>query len=56
MNTGDLSGIPTVKRVKLQNTFGKQIATLFRIKRKLLIGKQVNSQDDKENNALFEES
>ena len=39
MNTRDLSGIAIVKRMKLQNTAGRQIATLARIIRKLLIGK-----------------
>ena len=38
MNTKDLSGIATVKRIKLQNTVGKQITTLSGISRKLIIG------------------
>ena len=39
MNTKDLSKIAIVKRIKLQNSFGKQIITLAGIRRKLLIGK-----------------
>ena len=39
MNTKDLSGIATVKRIKLQNTVGKQITTLSGISRKLMKGK-----------------
>ena len=35
----DLSGIAIAIRMKLQNTFGKQITTIAGIKRKLLIGK-----------------
>ena len=38
MNTKDLSGIATVKRIKLQNTVGKQITTLSGISGKLMIG------------------
>ena len=38
MNTKDLSGIATVKRIKLQNTVGKQITTLSGISRKLMVG------------------
>ena len=39
MNTKYLSGIAIVKRMKLQNTIGKQITTLAAVRRKLLIGK-----------------
>ena len=39
MNTKDLSEIAIVKRVKLQNTVGKQITTLAGIRRKLLMEK-----------------
>ena len=35
----NLSGIAVVKRMKLQKTVGKQIATLAGIRRKLLTGK-----------------
>ena len=38
MNTKDLSGIATVKRIKLQNTVGKQITTLSGISGKLMVG------------------
>ena len=38
MNTKNLSGIAIVKRMKLQNTVRKQVTTLARIRRKLLIG------------------
>ena len=38
MNTKDLSGIATVKRIKLQNTIGKQITTLSGISGKLMVG------------------
>ena len=38
MNTKDLSGIATVKRIKLQNTVGKQITTLSGISGKLMLG------------------
>ena len=40
INKKNLSGIETVKRVKLQNTVGKQILTLAQIRRKLLIVKE----------------
>ena len=36
MNTKVLSGIAIVKRMKLQNTVGKQFVTLAGIRRKLL--------------------
>ena len=39
MNTKDLSEIAFEIRMKLLNTTGKQITTLTRIRRKLLIGK-----------------
>ena len=39
MNTKDLSGIAVVKRMKLRNIIGKQITTLARVRKKLLIGK-----------------
>ena len=42
MNTKDLPEIAIVIRMKLQNTVGKQITTLAGIRRKLLIGRQVN--------------
>ena len=39
MNAKDSSGKNVVKRMKLQNTVGKQVKTLAGIRRKLLIGK-----------------
>ena len=39
MNTKDLPGIAIVTRMKLLNTFRKQITTLAAIRRTLLIGK-----------------
>ena len=39
MNAKDSSGKNVVKRMKLQNTVGKQVTTLAGIRRKLLIGK-----------------
>ena len=39
MNTKDLSQIAIVIRMKLLNTAGRQIITLTRIRRKLLLGK-----------------
>ena len=39
MKTKYLSEITIVKRMKLQNTFGKHITTLPEIRRKFLIGK-----------------
>ena len=39
MNAKDRLGIAIAKRMKLQNTVGKQITTLGGIRRKLLIGK-----------------
>ena len=39
MNTKDLSEIAFEIRMKLLNATGKQITTLTRIRRKLLIGK-----------------
>ena len=39
MSAKYLSGITTVKRMKLRNTVRKQITTLAGIRRKLLIGK-----------------
>ena len=41
MNTKDLSKIAIVKRMKLRNSVEKQIRTLARVGRKLLIGKAV---------------
>ena len=39
MNAKDSSGKNVVKRMKLQNSVGKQVKTLAGIRRKLLIGK-----------------
>ena len=39
MNAKDSSGKNVVKRMKLQNSVGKQVTTLAGIRRKLLIGK-----------------
>ena len=39
MNAKDLSKIEIVEKMKLQNTVGKKIITLTRIKRMLLIEK-----------------
>ena len=39
MNTKGLSGIAIVKKMTLQDNAGKQITTLARIRRKLLMGK-----------------
>ena len=55
MNTKDQSGIAIVKRMQLRNTVGKQITTLARIRRKLLIGETGFSKDQR-NYTFFEES
>ena len=41
MNTKDMSRTVIVRRMKMGNTVGKQIATLVGIRRKLSIGKAV---------------
>ena len=56
MNAKDLSGIAILIRMKLQNIVGKQITPLTRIRRKLLIGKVINSYKDQGKHTFFEES
>ena len=56
MNMKGLSGIAIVIRMKSQNTIGKQITTLVRIRRKMLIGKSGYFLETQRNHTFSEES
>ena len=56
MNIKGLSGIAIVIRMKSQNTIGKQITTLVRIRRKMLIGKSGYFLETQRNHTFSEES
>ena len=55
MKSKDLWEIVIVKRMKLQNSVGKQITNLAGFRRKLLIKKAIYSYEDQREYTYFEE-